>query len=135
MEAQSLPLNVRIEKISEKRMSIEIGTKLKAQNTVRESFTPIYEYKIDPRFFAIEIIEKLRNEVLLQSSRGALIASSTYFEWSFYLGTTKLYGLGEYEIIDKPIKKLLLRNGKAENNFLPIIIARVTSNNSMGHLF
>lgn len=45
-----------------------------------------YEIKVFKPELFIEIRRKLDNRVIFSTSRGALIASENYFEWSFHLG-------------------------------------------------
>lgn len=122
-------LNVFMQNANTRRLIVAVGTSTQEignYTEAQEIFSPLYEYTFDPNFFAINIRAKDTNRLLLSTARGTFIASPHYFEWSFYLGTSLLYGFGEYAITKKPFKKLLLRSGSAENNFLPFIIARVT---------
>lgn len=127
---ESVRLNVVVRRQSARQLMIDIGTNVRVDDAPQaniDAADTVYDVEFDRRFFAIDVVEKSRKTTLLTTSRGALVADAHYFEWSIYLGTTRLYGFGEYEIDERPFRKLYLRNGRAENNFVPVIIAQTTS--------
>lgn len=127
---ESVRLNVVVRRQSARQLMIDIGTNVRVDDAPQaniDAADTVYDFEFDRRFFAIDVVEKSRKTTLLTTSRGALVADAHYFEWSIYLGTTRLYGFGEYEIDERPFRKLYLRNGRAENNFVPVIIAQTTS--------
>lgn len=126
-QTSSLPLSIVLTKYDDRRLNINVGTGIRETefSSANHSVSTLYDYTFDSRFFALEIRTKSTNKLLLTTNRGSFIASDHYFEWTFYLGTSVLYGLGEYLIDEKPIKKVFLRNGNVENSFLPIVIARM----------
>lgn len=90
-----------------------------------------FQYRVfSPEMF-VEVRRRSSGKILLSTSRGALIVSDGYFEWSFFLGSnTTLMGFGELAL--QPGQILLINNGVS--SVLPIVVAfgKVESTRSIG---
>jgi hypothetical protein len=78
-----------------------------------------FQYKVffSPEMF-VEVKRRSDGKNILGTSRGALIVSEGYFEWSFHLGNSEdviLMGFGELEL--KPGQILLI------SSIIPFVIA------------
>lgn len=71
--------------------------------------------------------------MLFTSSRGPLIASDNYFEWTAFLGTSFIFGLGEMEL--KPGDKKLLLNSENTHSIPYIFAFNNVTNDFHGLLF
>ena len=80
---------------------------------------PKYQYKVfSPETF-IEVKRKLDNKTILSTTRGALIASENYFEWSVYLHSSTLMGLDELDL--KEGQRILINN--EHSSIVPYVVA------------
>lgn len=79
-----------------------------------------FQYRVfSPEMF-VEVKRRSSGKILLSTSRGALIMSDGYFEWSFYLGSNMtLMGFGELEL--NPGQILLINNDVS--SVLPFVVA------------
>lgn len=116
-----MQLNVR--EINDETLSIIIYDPEKYKPTQTEVFadksTRLYNTKVfEPEIF-VEVQRKLNNKTILSTSRGPLIASEDYFEWTVFLNSWMIMGLDE--IILKHGQKIMLNN--EHTSVIPYILA------------
>lgn len=109
---------------SEKFSSPPTSTLSSSSKTLGTSYSIENERNFQYRVFSPEMFVEVKRpssgKILLSTSRGALIVSDGYFEWSFFLGSnTTLMGFGELEL--QPGQILLINNGVS--SVLPIVVA------------
>jgi hypothetical protein len=93
----------------------------KAQATTSSSTSSSSQYDIkvySPNMF-IEVRRRVDNRTLFSTSRGALIASENYFEWSLYLGNVELMGFDAMHLREG--QRILINN--EHSSFLPYVVA------------
>lgn len=84
-----------------------------------------YEVRFHNNKLSVEIFRKDTNELLLSTSRGPLIVSENYMEWTFYLSGTYLFGVNQNLIRirdNKTFKKVFYKN-KLDHYSIPTIWA------------
>lgn len=57
-----------------------------------------YYYKVSSPIFSISVYRKVDNKLILATQRGPFVVTLNYIEWSFYLGTEILIGLGSMRL-------------------------------------
>jgi hypothetical protein len=119
-------IKIEIQEITEDILSLSLwnSEKITSSETMMSSnneeiLSKNFQYKVffSPEMF-VEVKRRSDGKNILSTSRGALIVSEGYFEWSFYLGNSEdviLMGFGELEL--KPGQILLI------STVIPFIIA------------
>ncbi|XP_059621205.1 lysosomal alpha-glucosidase-like [Phlebotomus argentipes] len=79
-----------------------------------------YSYRIFQPVVYAEFRRKSDDSLLLTTSRGPLISAQNYLEWSFFLGTHHLFGLGDLHL--QPGFRVVLLNNET-TNAVPFILA------------
>lgn len=82
---------------------------------------PHYDVNIfSPELF-IEVKRKINRETIFSTTRGALIASENYFEWSIFLGSNDLQLMG-FDTTDlKEGHRILINN--VHSSVIPYVVA------------
>ncbi|GAB0086331.1 P-type domain-containing protein [Sergentomyia squamirostris] len=88
---------------------------------MKENETTDYTFEFFQPVVYIEFRRKKDNSLLLTTSRGPLIAAENYLEWTFFLGSHHLFGLGELNL-EPGFKSILLNNHLT--NAVPFILAQ-----------
>jgi len=80
-----------------------------------------YSWKVfSPELF-IEVKRKINNETIFSTTRGALIVSENYFEWSVFLGSNDLQLMG-FDTTDlKEGHRILINN--VHSSVIPYVVA------------
>lgn len=80
-----------------------------------------YNWKVfSPELF-IEVKRKINNETIFSTTRGALIVSENYFEWSLFLGSNDLQLMG-FDTTDlKEGHRILINN--VHSSVIPYVVA------------
>lgn len=74
-----------------------------------------YRVRVDPVQFIVSVYDKANDRLLLSTSKGPLIASPEYFEWSLYFGESlTIIGFGDYAIRAFPYRKLVMLDGDVD---------------------
>jgi hypothetical protein len=83
--------------------------------------TSNYSWKVfSPELF-IEVKRKINNETIFSTTRGALIVSENYFEWSVFLGSNDLQLMG-FDTTDlKEGHRILINN--VHSSVIPYVVA------------
>jgi N-terminal barrel of NtMGAM and CtMGAM, maltase-glucoamylase len=79
-----------------------------------------YEIKVFKPELFIEIRRKLDNRVIFSTSRGALIVSENYFEWSFHLGAGVQLVAAFDSLRVRNGRRILINNG--HSSVIPYVI-------------
>ncbi|XP_055696032.1 probable maltase-glucoamylase 2 isoform X2 [Lutzomyia longipalpis] len=117
-------LQLVIEPLSNDRARLYVWNPTTKQNPVypeaigNESTSYIYHI-FQPVIYA-EFRRRVDDSLLVITSRGPLIVAQNYLEWSFYLGTHILFGLGDLHL--QPGFKTIILNNEA-NDAIPFILA------------
>lgn len=104
----------------------------KVQIVLHESYETYDEVRIENKNYNVtvfndslyvEIYRVLTGETLLTTSKGSLMASDGYWEWSFQLTSEKLFGLGEITFMENVTYTKVIYKNRNDHNTLPIFMA------------
>jgi len=86
----------------------------------RETFAnPAFTYRVFTPELFVEVRRKIDNKTILSTSRGPLIVSDNYFEWSFHLNGTILMGFDD--LVVEAGQRILINN--EHSSVVPYVIA------------
>lgn len=77
-------------------------------------------YRIFQPVIYAEFRRRVDHSLLMTTSRGPLITAENFLEWSFFLGSDNLFGLGDLHL--KPGSKATLLNNET-TSAIPVILA------------
>lgn len=114
---------------SENEVNLKLGMYKKGNSFSYEDYSADlkknYEVQLHNSELSVEIFRNGTKELLLSTSRGPLIVSETYLEWTFYLTGAYLFGVNQNLIKvhdNKTFKKVLYKN-KLDHYSIPTIWA------------
>ncbi|KAG5669981.1 hypothetical protein PVAND_000270 [Polypedilum vanderplanki] len=115
-----------IEKVSEEILTLILWNPSLELRIRKNDKKTNSSYKYDIKVFSspelfIEVRRKIDNQSILSTTRGALIASENYFEWSVHLGSgdIKLMGFDTTDLRDG--QRILINN--AYSSVIPYVVA------------
>ncbi|KAJ8921288.1 hypothetical protein NQ315_013762 [Exocentrus adspersus] len=116
-------LHIGVKEIDENKVSLILSQEPIAGNQFNDT-KKNYEVRIIAEKLMVEV-SRSNGDLLLSTTKGPLIASQNYWEWSLYLTNHSLFGLNK-TLINTPVnstfKKVIYKN-KVDHSTVPILWA------------
>lgn len=101
-------------------MTFQVTTSEREAAALRSDNTSsMYYYEVASPVFYISVHRRKDRKLLLSTHRGAFVVTLNYIEWSFYLGTEVLIGLGSLRLT--PGSRTIVATANYPN--VPLIVA------------
>lgn len=115
-------LSVSVAENNENKVQIVLH---EAGETYEETVTENKNYNVTlfQENLYVEVYRASTGDRLFTSSKGPLIASDGYWEWTFHLTTEKMFGLGEITFGENTTYTKVIYKNKNDHNTLPIFMA------------
>lgn len=115
-------LSVSVFEINENKVQLVLheSTQIYEERTIENKD---YSVSLFRNNLYVEVYRVSNGDTLFTSSKGPVIASDGYWEWTFHLTTEKMFGLGELNFGENMTYTKVIYKNKNDHTTLPIFMA------------